>query len=40
MEVARTCLPPILAGLVVHSGEVEVVSKALILLGVLGQVGC
>lgn len=36
--VARSCLPPILAALQLHAGEAEVVSKALICLGVLGQV--
>lgn len=37
--MARSCLPGILAAMHAHGGEPEVVGKALIMLGVLGQVG-
>ncbi len=39
VEVAGSCLPAILIAMQRHLGEVEVVSKAMIMLGVLGQVG-
>jgi hypothetical protein len=35
--VARHCLPATIAALEEHPEEAEVVSKAMILLGVLGQ---
>ncbi|KAL4447679.1 hypothetical protein ABPG75_004898 [Micractinium tetrahymenae] len=37
VTVARSCLPSILAAMHAHGGEPEVVGKALIMLGVLGQ---
>ncbi|KAL4428663.1 hypothetical protein ABPG77_009769 [Micractinium sp. CCAP 211/92] len=37
VTVARSCLPGILAAMHAHGGEPEVVGKALIMLGVLGQ---